>query len=485
MVNKPSVLPRLIAGVTLLIAESAYAFQFPHNPQSQAECEAAAEPGRAQARHEHNQGSALNSQSNALSPPAGCFQNERCRTQYYAQKSQMNQRIMEHFRRRDEIQRQVDSGLRACRTAAAANERQREEAKRLADERQREQERQRAEMERQQRESQRQAQERQRDQERQQRDAQRSAADRQREAQRDAAERQRDAQQRQNDFQRQQQAQQSDFMRRQAEQGAAKSEQLRRMQAAELERAQRASGDTARNEPRIIGNLPPSSYAPDTRNQPRPFNAPNTPETHQQTQDQARQLQEQEARILRDIGRQIYVSVRGGMRVAKPGSDPTDPRTVRRLAQGDAARADILNTALNPDGARQADIDERVRAADRANRSINALRGITPAAGQVAGDAYAGIGAQQQRTWQLFDQALTQIDAMGPTSPWTASPAPTSNATPSNAPAPPQASSGAIPPSSISQCLTGPAAEMRACLTKFCSTAAGMRQSDCEAYRSQ
>ncbi len=487
-------LPRLrraaLAAGLLCAAGGAAAFQFPRNPQSQAECDAAAEPGRAQARHEHERGSALNSQSNNIRTPPGCFSNEHCRSQYYAQKQQLHQQVMEHFRRRDEIQRQVDAGLRACKSVAAANERQREEAERQA----REQQRQREQM-------QRQAEERQREAERQQRDAQRQAQDRQRdlerqqrEAQRDAAERQRDAQrdaqERQQAFQRQQQQQQADFQRRQAELGAAMSDQLRRLQAAELERAQRAAGDPARNEPRIIGSLPPPNDAPGMRNAPRLVETPDTRlQAQQQVQQQQRQQQELEARILRDLGQQVWASVRGGVRATRPGVDQPDLRTVRRLAQGDAARADMLDAALNPDGARYAEIDERVRAADRANRSINALRGISPGAGQVAGDAYAGVGAQQQRTWQLFDQALTQIDAMGPTSPWPAPPPPPPPPTAAPAPAPPAPAPPAPPPvpaaRSVAECMASPAAQQAACLAQVCTTSAGIGQPRCAPYRAQ
>lgn len=462
------------ASVVLLVTAPSWAqVQFPAQPQTVAECEAAAERGRQGARMEQQQGENLSHQRDAFQVSRDCFSNKACSDNYYRQKEAFNRQIMEHFRRRDAIHREVDAGLRACRYAAAAAERQREEEKRMA-------------------------QERQRDFERQQREAQRDVAERQREA----LQQQREAQQRQLDMQRQRQDQQADNVRRQAEIAATMSEQLRRQQQAQLERANRSSANPERNEPRIIGNLPPSAYAPEQRNTARAVYTPDQQEqvrlaTEQARQDRVRQQNEMEAQVLQDLGRQLLASVRGTVR-------PPSPTALARglgsgLTEGAAARSDLLDAAFNPQGARYTEIDERVKAADRTQREINARRGISPVAGQISGDAYAGTGAMQRGTMAEAERMFNLIDSMGPTSPWPAaspgpSPVPAAAASTNLAPppTPDTASEPVLAPApltpgfkSVSECRPLAGAAQKACMEQVCATLAGVGQPLCAPYRAR
>ena len=456
------------AGVLLLMASLAPVraqVQFPPQPQSVAECEAAAERGRQGARIEHQQGEYLHRQSNGLQVPRECFSNDACRNNYYRQKEIFHRQISEHYRRRDAIYREVDIGLRACRQTASAVERQREEEKRMAQERQREFER-------------------------QQREAQRDAAERQREQ----LQQQREAQQRQFELQRQRQDQQADHMRRQAEMAATMSEQLRRQQQAQLERANRSSANPERNEPRVIGTLPPSPYAPEQRNLPRAVYTPDQQEqarlaAEQARQDQLRQESQMEAQVLQYLARQTWASITG--RVVPPSDRALARGAGIALREGAEARAELLDGTLNPQGDRYLEIDERVKAADRLQRELNARRGITPVAGQIAGDAYAGIGAMQRRTMGDADRMFSLIDSMGPTSPWPATrPAPPP---PAAADGPPAGPAPAAPPpdtelpayKSLAECRVLSGGPQKTCMEQVCPTLAGVGQPICAPYRAR
>jgi hypothetical protein len=450
------------ASVLLMMAAPAWAqVQFPPQPQSVAECEAAAERGRHGARMEQQQGENLSRQRDAFQVPRECFGNDHCRNNYYRQKQIFNQQIGEHWRRRDAIHREVDIGLRACRQTAMAAERQREEEKRMAQERQREFER-------------------------QQREAQRDAAERQREQ----LQQQREAQQRQAELQRQRQDQQADFMRRQAEIAAMMSDQLRRQQQAQLERANRSSANPERNEPRVIGSLPPSPYAPEQRNVPRAVYTPDQQEharlaAEQARQEQQRQQGQAEAQVLQYLARQAWASAKGSVL-------PPSNRALARgmgigLKEGAEARSDLLDGSFNPQGDRYAEIDERVKAADRLQRELNARRGITPVAGQMSGDAYAGIGAMQRRTMGDADRMFSLIDSMGPTSPWPAAPPSAPIVLPPASEPPPAPPPEPAPPSyrSLAECRSLTGAQQKACMEQVCTTLAGVGQPMCAPYRAR
>lgn len=438
--------------------------RFPAQPQSVAECEQAAEAGRNLARQHQQQGEALSRQRDSRHPTASCFSDPRCSSNYYRQGEEFNRQIGEQWRLRDQIYREVDIGLRSCTYAARAVERQREEQQRLALDRQRE-------LERQQREAQRDAQER----------------------QREASERQREAQQRQADMLRQQREHQATMNQRLADAGAAMSEQLRRLQQADLERANRASGLGSRNEPRVIATLPPQDHAPDQRNSPRVIYTPEQREAARQEAEQAQREQqrrqdEQTGAILRGLAEQAWASARGGKAALRPGASLDDKDVERALGDGADARSRILDAAFNPDGRRFAEVDERVRRADQANREINARRGISPLAGQMAADAYSGTGAAQNRTLGLFERTLSQLDGMAPTSPWPAAP-PAATTAPARSitPPPPPAARPAEPappePKTVAECLAMAGAEQEACLSKVCPGRAGLGQPRCVRFR--
>ena len=400
---------------------------YPSNPQSMDQCDAAKQHWMVYYRREHDAGSSLNSQSNALQAPPGCFGNEHCRNNYYATKKQYHERISHHFRERDRIEREGNAADRACRSVASQHERAREEQ---------------ARMQREQQEAQRrQAQENQRRAEQQQREAvqqQRELAQRQQEEHRRAAEdHQRRAEQHQREVTaRQQEAQRQYETQARAQQQVAQEQQRQRaqsMQAAsqQLQEAmQRQAEREQARQPRVIAEIPDSGRGP-------AVSQVQTPAMRAQAQADAAAQQEQarraEAQALRDVltpqGRnasaaQLSTTIEqmgdGVSSIERARRAQTDAEHAKAVDDGlkaadkaSQARRQMLDQVLNPNRVESKPIDNLVADAQRGNEQINSARGVSPAATQIANDALGALGSTSKSTSGSLAGALQSLDALG------------------------------------------------------------------------
>lgn len=440
MMNR-SLPARALWGLCCVLASfpAAAQIRYPNNPQTQAECEVAAEQWKVQYRREHEAGSRLGAQSDAIRPPQGCFGNDYCRNNFYATKKQLHEQTMQHYRERDRIEREGSAMDRNCRATARANEQQAEAQKRMAEEQRRQQEQQ-----------QREALARQQDMQRQQQAAQQAAQQQQQLAQ----QRQQEAyRQQQADQQRQiaeQQRQAADQQRRMIDQQQQIANQQRAQQinqiaaqqqlAAQLSAMQRDAERAQDRQPRVIAELPSRPYD----NAPRLVQ---TPEMRAQAATEAAQEQERqrraEAQALRDtltpqgVSQQLGTTIEqmnkgaGSIdRARQAGSDAEFNKAygdgMKAANKASQAQSEAIGKVLNPRGDSYERINSGVSAAQKLNSESNDARG-NPLAGDAANRSYSAIGALENRYLGDFDRAMaptTRLDDLNTPAPRPSPPPP-------------------------------------------------------------
>ena len=249
----------------------------------------------------------------------------------------------------------------------------------------------------------------------QQEQRQKDAAERSR---RESESRQRQAQaQAQEAQQRQQREKQNENDRREREAAHAKSEALRRQQAAELERANRSQPRAP--ESRVIMQAPPSYQ--DRTPGPRIVQTPQMraaaeAEARQQKNADEAQIRAQEAKALQAIGKQLIGSATGsaGAELKESADLPTQLVGKGGLSAGKKlgaeARKDVLDSAFNPNGDSDAGVNRVVKDASRLSRSVEKTPLSNPVAGQMQRDALEGIGSNANRATGDINRAFKEFD---------------------------------------------------------------------------
>lgn len=124
-INHSKLLPALV----ILLPALAFA-RFPSNPTSLSDCDAAAAQYRALYQQHQQLASQGITDSNRLQLSRDCAGNEHCRAQYYHRKGEYHKFITHHQQERDRIRREWDAGERSCRMMAQTHEQQNEAQRR-------------------------------------------------------------------------------------------------------------------------------------------------------------------------------------------------------------------------------------------------------------------------------------------------------------------------------------------------------------------
>ena len=336
------------AGLSLYGAASAQV-QFPGNPTSISQCEAAMERATAlymnHSRLQDMYSAQRKQVDNQLSNSCrGSRDFSRCAEPYRQQMHALYEKSSGHYHEYVRIKGEAVRQNNACRSVARAHEQQVEQQRAMAEENRRSQER-RTEEQR------------------------RNAEQNERRAQEENNRREYEARQRQ-------------------------------ANAAQLE-AQRVQQE--RNQPRVIAQTNPGYY--DNRNAQRIVQ---TPEQAARSRAEAQQQlqQQQQAQLTRDALTQLGNMVDAASNPPNP-QQPVGPQMdrARRLAgENDEARRRMLDIPLNPQGHQNSQLNSTVRDVQEVNQRMN--RG-GPAVTQIQNDAYAATGSVTNNALGQFDQAMS------------------------------------------------------------------------------
>ncbi len=328
--------------------------------------------------------------------------------------------------------------------------------------------------------------------------------------QRDAAERSRreaESRQRQTNeaMQRQQRDQQSDQNRREREIAQAKSDALRRQQAVELERANRSQPRAP--ESSVIYQAPPSYL--DRTPGPRIVQTPQMQQQAQAEAEQQRKIQaaeaaEQEARILRSLGKQLIGSATATAGAQLNESSNSYAQEIGKKGategkkMGAQARTDILDGAFNPNGDSDPNVNQSVKSANELSKRAENTPLSNRIAGQMQRDAIAGIGSNANRASGDYGRVMTENDRANSIPPPASSGRPGgqsvpftpmigSDATSKSAGIPDQsATNGAIPkslPTPLKMCVTLAVSEREQCMIDLCGSEKWRSHNDCVSER--